>query len=366
MKKKIILIITIFVMLLCSGIVYASEGTNVYTLTLDDAIKMATEYSPDMECHEVNKTNANIQLQSASAAKKESKKAEVYVSTNFELNFVKRGYYVEAAISQINLLPYEKTQLEAKLAYNITSLYYNVQNASAVCDIASSAVERASVNKKIIQNQFELGACTALDVQNADIALMQANASLAKAQNAYVLAQDNLKIQLGIEGECVFNLTDSIKPGTLDADLETDTEKAMSQRYDVFALSENVRLTELYLNIASSLSKRSSTYYSAYKNNITAQHNYTTGKKNIALLIKNAYFTALEAEENEKISAKMLDYATKNYEVSKLKSEMGMLSSLALSASSDELTSAQNAYQNALLTKKLAIEKYKYEISIGL
>ncbi len=368
MKKKIISIISAMLsaVLLCSNIVYAEDDKKVYTLTLDDAIKMAAEYSPDMECHEINKTNAKIQLQSAASASKNSQKVEIYASTNFEMNFVKRGYYVEAARSQIALLPYEKTQLEARLAYNTTSLYYNVKNASAVCDIAKSAVERANANKKIIQNQFDLGAATALDVQNADIALMQAKANLSKCENAYTMAQDRLKIQLGIDGECSFNLTDDINVDELNADLDADTASAMNNRYDTVALKENIKLTALYLNIASALSEKGATYYSAYKNNITAQYNYSTGIKNIALLIKDAYFTAVQAGENTKISAQLLDYATKNYEVSKLKSEMGMISSLVLSAASDELTSAQNTYQNALLNEKLAIEKYKYEVAIGL
>ncbi len=367
MKNKIILIfMAVFAVFLCAISAYASDGAKVYTLSLDEAIKMATEYSPDMECHEVNKTNANIQLKSASMAKKNSQNVEIHVNSNFELNYVKRGYYVEVARSQIRLLSFEKTKLQANIAYNTTSMYYNVQNASAVCDIASSAVERAVTNKEIIDNQFALGFCTALDVQNADIALMQAKANLSKCQNAYTLAQDNFKILLGIDGECTFKLTDDIKVDALNANLTSDTEKAMAQRYDVNALRENVTLTELYLQISSALSTRSSTYYSAYKNNITAKHSYNTGVKNIALIIKSAYFAAGEAAENTKISAQLLDFAQKNYEVNKLKSEMGMISSLALSKASDDLTSAQNSYQNALLNEKLAVEKYKYEVAIGL
>ena len=112
MFKKIISFVLLIVMMTCSFTCFAntqdavptSNGVaTVYTLSLKDAIDMAISQSVDLECWEVNMENYNIQLTSARRTQKENKNTPVYMSQNFELNYVKSGYYVEAAKSQISL-----------------------------------------------------------------------------------------------------------------------------------------------------------------------------------------------------------------------------------------------------------------------
>ncbi len=343
----------------------ASVST-VYTLSLHDAIEMALSYSPDLECWEINQKNYQIQLNSALSAQKANKNTPVYASQNYELTFVKRGYYVDAAKSQIRLSAIEHDKIVNTISYDITQKYYTVKNTAKMCEIAASALQRANENKAITQKRFELGTCTQLEVDNASIAVMQCEANLEKTQNALVLCEDNLKIALGIEGECELVLTDEIAVSPFSADLESDTKNAIQTRYDVNGLKEAADLAVTYFGIVSGLSTKSTTYFSAYTNSITAKHQFSTGVKNIELLIKSAYYSALESETSAQIAKKSLEYAKSAYEVNKLRHEMGMITAMVLSASSDELTNAESAYQSALLTQKLANEKYSYEIHTGI
>lgn len=368
MLKKITALVIIISMVFSCTVAFcesAEEGL-VYDLSLDDAIKMAIDNSAQLQCWEINKQNYQIQLNSALIAKKQNKKTPVYVSQNFEVAFVKSGYYVDAANSQIKLADIEYDKIINTISYNITQKYFNAKSALKMCNIAVSALNRAKENKEIIQKQFDMGACTALDVDNAKIAILQSEANLEKYQNGYTLALESLKIDLGIEGDCEIILTDELDITPFEADLSLDTKEAMKTRYDINALKEAADLSASYFKVASGLSEKSTTYFSAYTNSITSKHNFNTGAKNIELLIKSSYYSVLEAQKNSEIAKQKLDYAKNTYEVNKLRCEMGMITSSVLSALSDELASVEIAYENALLTEKLAIEKYSYEIATGI
>ncbi len=365
MSKRLMTLVLAALFIFPSAVSFAEENTT-YSLSLADAIEMASEYSPDLECWDVNKQNLKVQYDSAVRSKIENKKTPVNVNQNYELIFVKNGYYVEAAKSQLELADIEHDKIKNKIAYDVTQKYYTVKNASKMFDIAQSASQRATDNLSVTRQKYEMGACTKLEVDNADIALMQCEANVQKAKNAYSLALDSLKIVLGIEGERIINLTDDITAGEFSADLDADTKQALLTRHDVNALKISASLAADYFSTASNLSKKSTTYFSAYTNSITAKYQFNTGVKNIGLLIKSAYFSAAEAQNDTRIAKQKLDYAKSTYEVNKVRYEMGMITGTVLSSISDELTAAENAYENALLTQKLAAEKYNYEIFTGI
>ncbi len=366
-KKIIAIILSAMTVFSCTSVFGESTGEPlVYNLSLDEAIKMAVNNSPELQCWDINMQNYKVQLEGALRAKKQNKDTTVYVNQNFELAYVKNGYYVDAARSQIRLANIEYDKIINTISYNVTQKYFNAKNALKMCDISSSALKRATENNDIILQKYNSGACTALDVKNAEITVMQCEANLNKSQNSYTLALDSLKIALGIESDPKIFLTDEIYTDSLEADLESDTKNAMKTRYDVNALKEAADLSGAYFKVASSLSSKSTTYFSAYTNSITSKYNFDTGVKNIKLLIKQSYFSVKEAERDSEIAKQKLDYTKNTYEVNKLRYDMGMITASTLSALSDELASAEITYENALLAQRLATEKYSYEIAAGI
>ena len=344
----------------------APDNTGTYSLSLQNAIDMALMESADVECWEVNMKNYNIQLSSARMAQKDSKNVPVYVSQNFDLNFVKGGYYVAAAQSQIRLAKIEYSKITGQISYDVTQKYYTIKNTEKMCEIATSAHERAVQNLEITKKQYSMGACTEIDLKNSEIAVKESEANMKKCANGLEILYDSFKIVLGVAQNSELLLTDEIVIEDINADLEKDIQSALKTRYDINALKEARDLSVKYFEIASVLSEKSSTYFSAFTNTVTSKHNYETGVKNIGILIKSAHMAIDEAKTDTVIAKEKMELARKTYDVNKIRYEMGMITSVMLSASSDGLTSAQNAYESALLAEKLAIEKYKYEIQTGI
>ncbi len=357
-------------LLVCSSVMAdalpsAQEEASL-SLSLSDCISMAYEESADLKIWEVNVQNLKKQLKDAILNQKSMKNVPIHASSNFDMIYVKNGYYVSLFRKQIELSKDEEEKIKSNLAYGVTQKYYTYKNALRLCETAQSAVGRATANLDIIKQKFALGMCTGLDVTNGEIALREAENYLLQSKNNAELAKDTLSIAIGADPDTTLNLTDTIESAPFEANLVEDTKKAMESRYDVKALSVNSELAKEYFEAAQSLSPDSTTYYSAYTKYIESTHNYTTGIKNIELLIKSSCFDAMNACSATAIAKQKLEFKKSEYEVHKLRFEMGMITNLMLTALSDELTAAEISYENALLSEKLATEKYVYQISTGL
>lgn len=352
---------------LMSGISsYAEDSTLVHNLSLADAIAMATDESPELQACDENKQALTKQVKAAAITQKDSKDIPVYASSNFELVYVKNGYYVNMYKAYLDLSDEERAKTEASISYDTTQKYYTYKNTLKLCDVAQRGVERAEENLAIVKEKHALGMCTEMNVTNAEIAVEEAKANLVSTQNNSDLALGSLKIRLGIDDEAAVNLTDTIESTEFSADLAADTKKALESRYDVKMLKVTEKLAEQYFNISSLLGDENPAYYSSHADYIKSANNYTTGIKNIALGVKSAYYDVINAQNSAAIAKKKLDYKKNEYEVYKLRFEMGTITNNVLTALSDELTACEITYENALLTQKLAVENYNYQITVGL
>ncbi len=377
-KNKMCLIALLLIIFnLCVPYAYASEQAlstqtsapetpRVYTLSLSQAIDMAKRESPDLECCDVNKENIRVQRKNAKLAQKNSKNIPVNASSNFDMVFVKQGYYINMFDKQFELADYEKAKTESSIAYDVTQKYYNCKNAVAVYNSAKNALERAKENETLIKMRLSLGMCTQIDADSISLSVAQCEANLQKCLSNIEVAEDSLKIVLGIDGKCVLNLTDALTKTPFTANLTEDTQKAMNTRYDVKALRISAELADEYFKIASNLDNENTTYYSAYTNHIKSNFDYSTGVKNISLLIKNSYYTAVDSINQIKLAEDRLNLLKKEYETYKIKNELGMITNHMLNTKADELTECEIAYNNSLLAGKLAIEKYNYDITTGI
>ena len=61
-----------------------------------------------------------------------------------------------------------------------------------------------------------------------------------------------------------------------------------------------------------------------------------------------------------------MDIRERDYRASQIKYEMGLISNMELTSAMNELSQYRVQLQQARLTYRLAVDKYKYEISIGL
>ena len=154
MIKKIVCVLFCFILL--STVVYADEKTTtidvinmgtkeniiVYTLSLDDAIKMALTNNPQLNASIVKKEDTKIQLKAARETKADYRDLKnIPITTAYELVYIKNGYYVHTYENMLKLADYEYKQLEAQIAYKVTEKYYNLKNYERLLEISQSSYD---------------------------------------------------------------------------------------------------------------------------------------------------------------------------------------------------------------------------------
>lgn len=368
--SKICSCILVAVMLIMSASgVLASEDNNAktqYTLSLDDAVAMAFEDNDRINAN-LHKQRANdISVDTAYLTRKPYKKMPVNVTNNFEMYCLREGYYIKAAEMSLRLSKLEEGKIRSSISYEVTQSYYNLVLVRKLVNAANNAYNLALSNKAVVDEQFALGLIPRLDYDNALISVEMAKNALDSYLINEDIAQENLKINLGIEEECDIILTDDIKCEEYISDSAQDIEKAMETRYDINALRETRDLAYEYMDLSTVLAESSEIYNKAYSSYLDAEYNYTSTLKLMKLSLKSAYNNIMTSAQNMSISQKQYDIKLREYEASKIKYDLGTISNIELTKAINDLYDAQVSYANAKLTYRMAIEKYKYEITTGL
>ncbi len=375
MKKKM----NVFAaMLVCAGLlcgtVFAAEdmptGTvqepAVYTLSLSDAIERASKDHPQLIANEAEQESNRINLDAQQRTKRKYEKFTPSTS-NYDVMYIKKGYYVHTYEMMMRLNEKKEQQIRSKIAYDVTQSYFNYKLACSLRDIAANAYDLALENYNNVKTRFDLGMIAELDLKNAQLSVDQCRNTLSSYERKCGLAKENLKFNLQLEDkECDFILTDDISCGEFSADLEKDLAAAYENRYDVNALKESYLLSEEYFEYTKPLSSATAKYQTAYSDYVTKGYEYNNNKKLIGLSVKNTYNSVLDAKDTLATAEKSTEIAKQTYEINKVKFENGMITNSDLTKSLNDYLSSNISLENAKLTYKLAVEKYAYEISIGL
>ncbi len=93
----------------------------IYTLSLEEAINIALDNNPQLNASIVRKQNNKTQLAAARDTKAGYRDInEIFVSTGYEVNYIKNGYYIHLYQDAVRLSDYEYRQIQSQKAYNIT------------------------------------------------------------------------------------------------------------------------------------------------------------------------------------------------------------------------------------------------------
>lgn len=370
MVKKVLSMVLILNMIFATA--YAQEATTnaentTYTLSLDEAITIALTDNPQLKVCEINKSNYKTQLDAAKINKSKYKDIrEISASTGIDLMYVKGGYYVETYKRAIDLTDYEYKKTEATITYNTIQKYYNLKNCYKLLEIAEnshSLVEKNYNNAVISYNQ---GLISKIDLENSEFGMKKTAYMVDLYKNNLEIAKSDFKIALRKNDEnCEFVLDDSIICEDYNGYLAEDLLTAEKSRYDILSLKNNYELAKLYLDLTS-LPSNTARYMSAYSSLITAEYNYKNNKDLILLAVKSSYNNITTAKNDLDIAQTNYNIKKSMHKITELKTEMGMVTNAELSASINELAQSEIELENAKLTYKLAVEKYKHEISIGL
>ncbi len=344
----------------------AAADVKIYTLTLEQAIDMALKDNPQLASFEAAQRSNRINLDAAQNTKRKYKNA-VPSTSNYELMYIKKGYYIEMYEMLMRLNEKETEQAKASIAYNTTSAYFNYKIAQELCNVAENAYNLANENYNNVNKRFELGMIAEIDLNNAHLSVDQSLNTLESYKRNRDTQKENLKIYLQLENEnCDFVLTDTIECDEFSSDIAKDIETAAKSRYDITALKENYELAQKYFEYTKPLSAYSAKYQTAQSDFISKEYSYNNNKNLIMLSVKNSYNNVLNSADNLKIAEKSTEIAFKRYEINKVKFENGMITNSDLTASLNEYSNSKITLENAKLSYKLAVEKYSYDVSIGL
>lgn len=339
----------------------------VYELTLPEAIEMAYTDNPQLVANEYDRQGKEVSLESAQLQEKAYRHVSLNVATNFDAYCLKEGYYLKAAKVQLELSDKEREKIKGNIAYNVTEAYYNYVLVQKLVNAAQNSYDLALSNFSVVELQYNLGMIAKLDYENAAISVTMAKNAVDSYKLNMETAEENLKILLNKDDEnCVIKVFDDVDCSDYTADVESDTAAAMESRYDLTALKESASLAYDYFDLAEILTSDSAIYNTSYASYVKAEYNYTNTKKLISLLIKTSYNSILTSKASMDTAKLAYEMKLKEYDSAKLKYDLGMITNLDLTQAINSLYEAQTQYANAKVTYRLAIEKYKYEITVGL
>jgi outer membrane protein TolC len=349
----------------------AEEKTN---LSLDDAISLAMENNPQIEAADEKIKSAELSMEVVKDTQKEFDSfnkhytVAIDVSNSLDTAYLKHGYYPVASQAAIDLAVLEKEKVKNSIAYDVTEKYYNLKLAEHLLEIAQSSYDLVKENYDVVEKQMELGLVSQLEVDSASAALKSASYSVESGKRNISLAEESLKISMLKDGEDVqYNLTDDIYMPSVPSISDEIVSSALETRYDAVALEKSQDLKKLYFDItALYMNEKTAKYHSAYSDYLSAKYTYENSSKMIALSIRSEYASILSADESVKTAQSALDVKETEYESSKLKYEMGMITNMQLTNVMTELEQCRIQLENAKLTYMLAVEKYNYDIAIGV
>ena len=382
MKKFLALILTLTCLVsMCTvGYVHADEIEETentvpaeYTLSLKGAIELALVNNPQLVANEHTQNANKINIKSARMTKSSAEKAQkmatqygVFSATTVDELCVRKGYYVNAAIAQYDLSVLEKSRIEASIAYNVTNAYYNAVLMDMLVQAADNKYKLSVENQLVVNSQYALGLIPELSYKNADISVDSAKT----LYDGYVLSRDialmNLANLLNIDKNSKIILTDTIEVKEFTSDTKSDIASAMETRYDIIALNKQVELSNEYFSHTKAFTESSAVYNTAYADTVNKQYQLDMAKDNIELAILSQYNKIYTDYCAIALAQRTYDMRFAEYEAAKLQYELGMITNIELTEKINNLYDTQTELFQAKLNYTMSVEKYKYDITIGL
>lgn len=352
----------------------AEDKVKTYTLSLEDAKKMAYTDNLQLQAVEFKKQSSDISLKGAKESKSALKqrtnamgKLGIATAASTQVGLVRNGYYVDLFESQSELAKSELVQVQNKISYDVTEKYYNYKLAERLLEVYKNSGELAKTNYETIKKQYELGAAAKVDLEGAEAGVKQASAAAEAYERGLELSAENLAISLNVDYPCNFVLTDTLSFVPFESDVENDIKEAEGKRYDIKALKENERLSERYYTIIkNAFTDLSADAANAKSSWLQAQYTAESGIRGIKLGIRSSYNSVLSAAKDIEIAEINLDVSKQKHEAGRLKYEMGMITDSELTSLMNDYITAEVNLEKAKLAHKLAVEKYGYEITEGI
>lgn len=388
MTRKITALLTAMAITLCAVPVFAEDDSSdavmlhkmdinevsEIKLSVENALAIALEGSPRIDAADASVKSATLSLEIVEDTQKEYEKLEKYVnipvkiSEGLDAAYLKHGYYPAAARVGVELAEISKEQVVAAISYEVTEKYYNAKLLESLVDIANTGLTLAKDNLALMQNQFEAGYVSALEVKNAQNAVTQAENSVKSYERNLKIAMQSLKVSLRMdETECKIVLTDEIEMPEMPQNADEMIKAALNTRYDLTAVRKDFELKTMLYDIAKMYTTdKMAMYHTVYSDYMNSKYTYDNAVKMIGIALESEYAAILTAYDAIRAAENDLDVKQNIYDSKKTMYDLGLITNLELTGAMADLDSAKMQLENSRVTYSLAVIKFGYSTTIGI
>jgi outer membrane protein len=422
--KKTVLLMT--VMLLFNQPVLAA----VMDLSLEDSIALALQNNSNMKVAELEKDKAHWLLKQANAKKGVSigfEHSETrttappsfapslkpwapynYFSNQLTLSLpLYTSGKLESSIDQASLnskiSDFAITSTNQQLKLDTTIAYFSVLQAQKLLQVAQQGVNDFNNHLTTVQNQYNSGLVSTIDILKTKVQLANSQDTLVKAQNNYDLSLYNLNNTMGLPLHSEIRLKENFNYIAYTKSLDESVEYALAHRPEVAQSASTIAAAQDQVKIGKSdlqptislvgTNAWDDNDFPGSKNRnwtatIVAQINVfdsgVTNAKikqandqvqiaqerahqlndNISLEVNGAYLSMKEAEKRIETNEVAVEQAQESLRLEELRYRNGMNTNLDVLDSELELIRAKNNYIEALYSYN--INKAKLEKAIGI
>lgn len=340
--------------------VSATEENKVLELSMDDAVKLATENDRGMWKIDDGIKQMQDARKAGSSAKDQAeilmgmsldKIAEIKGATQVDPlnNYVdillaKNGYYITFADTQMKQLEKNRELLVKGIEIETKSLYYSVLLAEKTIEINQAKLNKANEQLRVVNLKFNNGSATKAEVLNAEMAVQQAKTDLDSAMDDLNIAKLDIlnKLDLPFDTEIVLIDKELIYVPTIEIDLNTAIEKAKIERPEILIAENNLELqkieTHAYTAYYTSNLRQNKSAKEKLKD---AELNVPQVYKDVELDVRKSYLNLVKAERTLVNMDKTVELSKEAARINKLLYDNGMATSLDVLSADINLAQAE-------------------------
>ena len=341
-------------------------------LSLDDAVRIATENSRDMwkiddgiaqvkdarkdakDAKEAAEEIMAMSLEQISFLEEEAKKNNVkldLLGNQISNIMAKNDYYIIYADTQQAQLEKNREMLLAGIEIETKSLYYNVLVAEQTISINKLNLTKAEEQLRVVNLKFNNGSATKAEVLNAEMAVQKAKTELDSAVDDYSIAQLNLlnKLELPFDTEFILTDTNLTYVPTEEINLNEAIEKAKAERPEILTAENNLKLQQIETHAYTAYYTSNLRQHKSAKEKLKdAEINAELAFKNVELDVRKTYLNLIKAERTLINMKKTLELAKEAARINKLLFDNGMATNLNVLEANTGLTQAEIGYYQLL------------------
>ena len=379
MKRKISLIIALMLILSSLTNIWAAvdlgvadeaaEKTGPLMLSLEDAVRIATENSREMWKIDDGIAQVKDARRDARDAKKAAEEImsmslqdiaqlehltgqKIDVTNNYvEKLLAKNNYYITYADTKQVQLEKNREMLLAGIEIETKSLYYNVLVAEQSIVINKVNLNKAEEQLRVVNLKFNNGSATKAEILNAEMAVQKAKTDLDSATDDYSIAQLNLLNKLELPFDTEFTLTDTNLKYVPSEEINLDEaiEKAKAERPEILSAENNLKLQEIETHAYTAYYTSNLREHKSAKEKLKdAELNIDVTHKNVELDVRKSYLNLIKAERALNNIEKTLELATEAARINKLLYDNGMATSLDVLEANAGLAQAEIGHYQLL------------------